>query len=182
MRNEQFGIPAGSPNWAQGDTHNRFAADDEIIRQSRGELFGEPMMEVLPTFAPYKWAFGEGLNPEDAIAAGAGESLERDLWGGFYYGYHPYLEHGYPGSWDNASYAAMPRGYTDPLYDPDQDLWHYSVPTDTMPAVQPREPWHAAFMRNLGRGGGSSHPSRSDAGMGTVENEYENLGFHGVGE
>lgn len=179
MRNEQFGPAAGSPNWAQGDTPNRFRFQDEVIRQSRGELYGEPMMQVLPTYAPYKWAFGEGLYPEDAIAAGAGELLDRNLWGGTYFGYHPYRDHGYPAGADNASYAAMPRGYTDPLYDPDQDLWHYGVPSDAQPELQDRDPWDSAHRRQAMRGR-SHHSSRSEARSDRgASYGYESLGFHG---
>lgn len=182
MRNAPFGIPAGSPNWAQGRSGNRWRYDDELIRQSRGELYGEPMMEVLPTFAPYKWAFGgTGMQPEDAIAAGSGEELDRNLWGGFYYGYHPYLDHGYPAEYDNASYATMPVGYTDPLFDPNQDLWHYGAPSDIMPQVKSRDPWHAAFTRAIGRGR-KTHETRNSHGHGKGSHEYETLGFHGRSE
>lgn len=177
MRNQQFGIAAGSPNWAQGGTPNRFRFDDELIRRSRGELYGEPMMEVLPSWAPYKWAFGDGLDPEEAIAAGAGESMDRDLWGGFYYGYHPYRDHGYPEAYDDASYTAIAHGYTDPLGDPDQDLWHYAAPSDIQPQVHETQPWHAAFVRQHARGR-SHHESRSDQGRNAAY-EYESLDFEG---
>ena len=176
--NAPFGIPAGSPNWAQGDSGNRFRYDDELIRQSRGELFGEPMMEVLPTYAPYKWAFGNGGNqPEEAIATGAGERLDRDLWGGFYYGYHPYAEHGYPAEWDDASYTTVATGYTDPLFDPDHDLWHYSAPEDIMPQVQQLNPWHAAHARADARGR-ATHETRSHAGRG-MHHGHEQVQFEG---
>jgi hypothetical protein len=176
--NACFGLQAGSPNFAQGGSGNRWRYDDELIRQSRGELFGEPMMEVLPTFAPYKWAFGgDTMQPQDAIAAGAGESLERDLWGGFYYGYHPYAEHGYPAAFDDASYTSMAIGYTDPLFDPDQDMWHYVAPIDSQPQVHEHNPYHAAIARAIGRGR-TTHAARSRAGYG-YPSTHETLDFHG---
>lgn len=135
------------------------------------------MMEVLPTFAPYKWAFGPGLQPEDAIAEGPGESLDRNLWGGFYYGYHPYADHGYPASLDNASYADMPKGYTDPLYDPDQDFWHYTVPIEAQPEVEEVNPWHAAVARAFSRRV-PRHDSLTRAGMGQ-DRGYEDVQFEG---
>lgn len=175
-RNRQFGIEAGSPNFAQGGTPNRFALDDELIRQSRGELFGEPMMEVLPTFAPYKWAFGDdGMEPEDAIAAGSGESLDRNLWGGTYYGYHPFRDHGYDPSFDQVSHASLGVSYLDPYGDPDQDLWHYGVPVEAQPKVQLLDPWHTAFARAFGK---RTHPAREKAGEG-LSRGYESLNFDG---
>jgi hypothetical protein len=179
-RNAPFGIAAGSPNFAQGESGNRFAMQDEAIRLSRTELSARGEQETLPTWAPYKWAFGDrAMEPEDAIAAGAGESDDRDLWGGFYYGYHPYAEHGYPASWDNASYGDMPMGYNDPLLDPAGDMWQYEMPVDAQPQVQQRGPWHAAFMRTAANG--SIHPSRSGAGYGGGDHEFEEVGFEGHG-
>lgn len=179
--NAPFGVAAGSPNFAQGGSGNRWRYDDEIIRQSRAELFGESMMEVLPTWAPYKWAFGDGgMQPEDADPYGAGASMDRDLWGGFYYGYHPYAAHGYPHEYDNASYTEIAKGYNDPLYDPDQDLWHYGVPLEAQPEVPEVDPWksaiYRAFKRDVPR-----HDALSRAGMG-YDRGHEELQFEGHSE
>jgi hypothetical protein len=181
-RNAPFGVAAGSPNYAQGGSGNRFARQDSIIRLSREALSGRGEQETLPTFAPYAWAWsqGTGMEPEDAIAAGSGESLRRNIWGGFYYGYHPYEDQGYGRGSDNASYADMPIGYTDPLFDPDQDLWHYAVPSDAQPQVKERQPWHASFARAFSRKH-KIHSTRTQAGHNAAY-EYEQLGFEGTGE
>lgn len=176
--NAPFGIAAGSPNFAQGGSGNRWRYDDELIRQSRGELYGEPMMQVLPSWAPYKWAFGDGgIQPEDAIADGAGEDLDRDLWGGFYYGYHPYLEHGYPAHFDDASYVHVAKGAHDPLYDPDQDMWHYITPAQVQPRVDEINPWNAAVARTFARGV-PAHDAFSRAGH-DYDRGHEEVQFEG---
>lgn len=179
--NAPFGPAAGSPNWAQGGAPNRWRYDDEIIRQSRAELFGEPMMQVLPNFAPYhgEWGGNGGIMPEDVDPYGPAEELDRNVWGGFYYGYHPYAAHGYDPSDDDASYATMPLGYTDPLYDPTTDMWHYAAPSEVQPQVEEVNPWHAAVARFFSRGVPAHNAfSRSGHGGGYAQG-YETIGFDG---
>jgi hypothetical protein len=176
--NAPFGVAAGSPNYAQGGSGNRWRYDDELIRQSAPEIFGGSMMEVLPTFAPYPGSWGgHGIQPEDVDPYGSGERLDRNVWGGFYYGYHPYEDHGYPAYFDDASYVAMARGYNDPLYDPDQDMWHYVTPIDAQPEVHDVDPWHAASSRAFDRGV-PVHDSLSLAGMG-MDRGHEEIQFEG---
>lgn len=183
QRNRQFGVEAGSPNFAQGGTFNRFAYDDEIIRQSVPETSGVALAQYLPTFAPYAWAFGGGdtpetMQPEDANPFGAGERLDRNLWGGFYYGFHPYRDHGYDGDLDDASYATLGVGYADPLYDPNQDMWHYGVPVESQPQIRVLAPWHAATARSMAPGA-YVHPDRDSIGEGGNNQEFEQLNFDG---
>lgn len=154
MSRATFGIEAGSPNYANGGVPyggagGRFAQDNNTIKNSRAELFGEPMQEWLPTWAPqpYVWMrdpYDEGrIQPEDAIAAGSGESDERNIWGSYYYGY--YADR-LAGREEDSSYAEVAFG-ADPqyaLHDPSAAYFHFAVPIDSqpMPVDDPYDEWN----------------------------------------
>lgn len=168
----QFGLQAGSPNYAQGGVpgggyRNRFAYSNLAFKEQSGQLWGWVDRYILPTFAPFAWAWtrrpsanpsADALQPEDAIAPGAMESKDRDLWGDFYYGYHADLELGQPER-EDASYADVAYGMepAHALHDPSARFWPSWVPNFAFPRVKADNRWTRAAGEAHRPRGRSSH-------------------------
>lgn len=169
-----FGVAAGSPNFAQGGVpggglFDRFAYSNLAWRLARADLFGEPQAEILPTHAPYSWAWSRGPeldDPEEAIAPGAAQHLSRDIWGDYYYGFYEDRLNGEP--WrEDASYveAAYGAQALHALHDPSREFFGYYVPDEAFPPARHDDPWGAHELgAEAGGYGGTVYDYYSDVG------------------
>ena len=136
-----FGPEAGALNWAEGGTPNRWAAYGALWRAARATLYADA--PTFPTYAPppaaYEGGYDADTGAEILVPHGAMERDDSIVAGSFYYGYRPYgdTESGA----NQATYTTVALGYTDPLTDPDDELYGGMLPVAAQAQYQQPPPW-----------------------------------------